>query len=150
MIKACIFDFNRTLYNPENESLNPGALDLLHAMKHAGIRLFLISRQSQSGRRAQIRKLQLDSFFETIVVLSHEKTPTDFLQCIQISGLLPEEFLVLGDRVKSEITIGNQLKMKTIWYRSGKFSGLLPSREIEHPDWIVDDFRKIFEILHLE
>ncbi|MBL7206745.1 MAG: HAD hydrolase-like protein [Candidatus Aenigmarchaeota archaeon] len=55
--------------------------------------------------------------------------------------LQPQNVAVVGDRVVGEIYIGNVLGMKTIWYKSGKFSIVLPENHIQEPDHIIMELK---------
>ena len=46
MQKAIIFDFNRTLYDPQAQLLMPEALDVLRLLQRVGYKMFLIGLYS--------------------------------------------------------------------------------------------------------
>ena len=143
MIKGIIFDFNRTLFDPDKNNLNLGVLDLLDELLDAGFKLCLLSKRSQEDRREQISKLGLDKYFLDIQVIEGDKTEYNFKRCINIMALGSEEILVIGDRIKKEIFLGNKLGMKTIWYRSGKFLDEPPSSKQEEPSKTVSNITEL-------
>ena len=53
MIRGVIFDFNRTLYDPDSRQLAEGALQLLGRLRSRGYAMCLISKKSAEDRRRQ-------------------------------------------------------------------------------------------------
>ncbi|MCK5039474.1 MAG: HAD hydrolase-like protein [Candidatus Aenigmarchaeota archaeon] len=145
--KGIIFDFNRTLYNPETNNLTPGVIDLLASLKNSGYRLCLISKATTENRREEISDLGLDPYFVYIQVNEGNKNASHFRNCMDILECNPEDILVIGDRIKGEIYLANQLGMKTIWYKSGKFSTELPSNEKEKPNHTITILSDVLKYL---
>ena len=143
MIKGIILDFNRTVYDPEKDKLTDGVLELLDNLKKSDIPLCLLSKKTREDRRDQITDLGLDEYFIDIQVIEGNKTEMNFHQCLDKMHLNPHEVLVVGDRIKSEIVLGNKLGMKTIWYKSGKFANELPDKKIEEPNHTVSKLSEI-------
>lgn len=50
MNQVIIFDFNRTLFDPEQSALAPGALALLDVAKNKGYTLVLLAKAAPSRR----------------------------------------------------------------------------------------------------
>ncbi len=61
--------------------------------------------------------------------------------------LFPEEILVVGDRIKREITIGNRLGMKTAWFKNGKFKDELPESKDEEPTYTLTKLEDVIQLL---
>lgn len=140
MIEGIIFDFNRTIYDPRVSGPSRGAIELLESL-YEDYKLCLvsclISGISKEERCEQIVSLWLNKYFKFIQVIEGEKTIADFRECLRIMELEPQKVLVVGDRVTSEICLGNQLAMTTVWYKSGKFSTLKPENELQEPDHTI-------------
>ncbi|MDO8563783.1 MAG: HAD hydrolase-like protein [Nanoarchaeota archaeon] len=147
MIKGIIFDFNRTLYLPEIEVIPQETLDLLKNLKDKGFMLALISIK-EGERDKLIEKYNLSSFF-SIIKLVDEKDKEVFEETLKSLKLDCSEVIVIGDRIRSEIKIANKLKIKTIWYRNGKFSEEYPICEEEYPNWTIDNLLEIVKILNI-
>jgi putative hydrolase of the HAD superfamily len=79
-------------------------------------------------------------------VIDGDKTLDNFQHGLEVLGFMPEEILVIGDRIKSEIILANQMGMKTVWYKSGKFAGEAPESEDEEPDWVVGELGEVIQI----
>lgn len=136
MIKGIIFDFNRTIYDPEKNALTEGVIELLEDLS-SRFQLCLLSKTDEADRRKQISELGLDKYFKDIQVNEEEKQESHFQRCLMIMNLKASEVAVIGDRVAGEIFVGNQLGMLTVWYKSGKFAARLPQNEQEIPDHTI-------------
>lgn len=144
MIKGIIFDFNRTLYDPEKSGLYEGALNLLEKLAKK-YKLALIS-YGLSDRKMLIRDLGIEKYFVKIIVVP-EKKKEPLLECLLAFDCRPEETLVVGDRVKSEIKLANELGMVTCWLRRGKFAAERPTKPSEKPDFIIFSLSEVPEVL---
>ena len=121
-----IFDYNRTLYDPETKSFYPGAVALVSALalKHE---LYLISRR-EPERANYLEQSGLKELF-TDIAFVEEKTVALF----QRFAGGDKNTVVIGDRVTEEITIGNRLGLRTVWLKQGKFAAELPGNATEMP-----------------
>lgn len=143
MIKGVIFDYNRTIYDPLAGSLMPGAKSLLDYLAGNKIKLTLLSKTFRPGRKEQIQELGISGYFEEIIVTYEDKQPAHFNRLLTAMSLKPTQVCVIGDRIKSEIVIGNQMGMKTIWLQMGKFKDERPESPIEDPDLIISSLKEI-------
>ena len=141
MNKTIIFDFNRTLYDPDQEQLLPDAIDVVAALKTRGYTLHLISR-GKEGRAKKISALPIYSYFDSVIV-TDEKKLDDFKELFKNS----EENFVIGDRIKREIYLGNCVGATTIWIKNGKFANELPSSKDEEPTYTVASPAEILSLL---
>jgi len=135
-----IFDYNRTIFNPEADSLYQGVVKLLQDLSKKN-ELFLISR-NEPGRKNKLKKLGIEQYFENITFVE-EKTIELFKELAQGD----KNILVIGDRVKEEICIGNQLNFITIWVQQGKFANELPTKSEEKPSFTVKNIEEIKNIV---
>lgn len=102
--------------------------------------LFLISR-NEPGRKDRFEKLGIKSYFRKIVFVEN-KTKKVFKSLIQNS----KDVIIVGDRVREEISLGNQLGFITIWVQQGKFSSELP-REAGRPDYTISNICELQDII---
>ena len=114
MIEAAIFDYGRTLHDPETDQLFPGCEAILISLKDSGIKLALVSRgQDTDKRRQDFERFNLPEFFQVLDIIG-EGAKKEFSHILEKLGVKPENTIVVGDRVKSEILEGNkklQIKM---------------------------------------
>ena len=131
---AVIFDYNRTIFDPESGGLVAGAQSLLEDLKARGVTLFLVAKGGDE-RRAQITTLGLEPLFKNIIV-NESKSSEDYESCKSLCS--PDTvFYAVGDRVKEEIRHANGCGMTTIWFRSGKFATEEPAGDAERPSYTV-------------
>lgn len=142
MKKGIIFDFNRTLYDPDLDELVPGAKSVLKKLKERGYKLFLVSHGSY--RKSLISELGVENYFDKIVI-SKEKSLEDFKEVTLNSNLTIKESFVVGDRVKGEIRIGNILGFNTVWLKKGLFAQEVPENLEEFPDFTIADLEEVLD-----
>ena len=145
MIRGLIFDFKRTLFDPDTDSLIPGALELLENLKKRNYKLCLLTKRPEEGRRDQISQLGLDKYFLYIRIVEENKTDSDMHACLDSMSLSPSEVAVVGDRIKGEIALGIKMGMKTIWYKVGKFANELPLNYSQEPQQIVTKLEDVMK-----
>ena len=146
MKNAIIFDFNRTLYNPDIEALMPNAVKVLLALKQAGYKMFLIGKGT-TERVTLIHDLGLEQFFEEIIV-KDEKDLQDFIRLK--NAYSDHEFYSVGDRIKKEIKFSNQAGCKTIWFKNGKFALEEPTATEENPWKTITKLEELLTIIPLK
>lgn len=136
-----IFDYNRTLYNPETQSLSSNAVVLLEILsqKH---KLYLVGR-NEPERNNKLDELNIRKYFEQAQFVDR-KTEELFRSIVTNDKNVT---FVIGDRIYEEITIGNKLGYKTIWVRQGKFCEEVPRNESENPLFTVHSLSEIEPIL---
>ncbi len=141
-----IFDYNRTLFNPDTDSLYQGVIGLLKNLSKKN-ELFLISR-NELGRKGRLQELGIENYFKKMAFVE-EKTLKIFedLICDERRPDNKANVLVIGDRVKEEIFLGNQLGFITIWVQQGKFSNELPTKPEEQPIHTVKNIEDLKDII---
>ncbi len=139
--KAIVFDFMRTLYDPETRALLPYAFDVLEYCS-TSYDCYLVS-YDEGDRDTLVKDLGIDIFFKKIFFLKR-KTKKTFGKIIGNSYTV---VYVIGDRVESEIQIGNRLGYTTIWLQKGKFQGRYPIHKNEHPDYCIQSLEPLLKIL---
>lgn len=137
-----IFDYNRTLFNPETSDLYDGALELLTSLskKHT---LFLVSR-NEPIRHNRIAELGIKDFFADVRFVE-KKEPKLFLELVNGS----KDVLVVGDRVRAEIFVGNSLGFKTVWVKQGLFGKEGPTSEMENPNHEIENISELKDLIKI-
>ena len=143
MITCVIFDFNRTLYLTELQRIPETALQLLKTLKAQRKKLVLWTIQ-EADRQRTIATIA--PFFSLIKEVPAKSTE-DLLDILSKLCLAKEHVIVVGDRINSEIAIANELSIKTVWYRAGKFRNETPQSEDEKPTFIIKHLDEILSIL---
>lgn len=139
MNQIIILDFNRTLYNPDNDKLEDYAISLLEYLSTRAI-LILIGKGTES-RQDLIETLNIKQYFQKIIIV--EEKNIEQLKAIKNQYTHIPIFYSIGDRVKKEIKLGNKMGFKTIWFKTGKFSSEVPQDEDERPWQTVTSLEEI-------
>lgn len=135
-----IFDYNRTLFNPELNELYPGARELLRRL-HARHELFLVSRFEQE-RITQLETLDIRQYFQDVAFVP-DKTEEIFIGLVGTAL----DVMVIGDSITDEIRIGNILGYITIRIQQGKFSGQVPVSKEQTAKHIITSLEEIEPLL---
>jgi len=143
-MKAVIFDFNRTLYDPEQDKLIKGSSKVLNTL-YKKTKLALVTTET-GERLGLIKQLGIEKFFNKILIVG-EKDKKSFLACCDALGVQPQDAVVVGDRIKGEIAIGNKLGMVTIQFKNGIFADQLPENEGEKPKMVITKLVDLLKIL---
>ncbi len=147
MLKAVIFDWGFTIHDHINDVIYPDALKLLKELKNKGIISILISRAPDVKERfKEFEKFNLGEYFKVMDVVPRESVK-EFSSVLKITGVNPEETLIVGDRVKSEILEGNKIGCITVWIRQGKFADEFASSKNEEPDYTITSFNQVLPII---
>ncbi|MBU0766463.1 HAD hydrolase-like protein [Patescibacteria group bacterium] len=143
-MKAIIFDFNRTIYDPESGSLHNGSLECLKSLseKHT---LFLVAKGGED-RKQLIQSLDIEEFFRAISV-QEEKNIEQFQECEKMLDA-DTNWFVVGDRTRKEIKYGNLCGMTTIWFKNGKFAEEAPQNQDEDPNFTIAQLFEIADIIN--
>ena len=132
-----LFDFNRTLYDPETGELMVGAYDLLSALSSNGHVLHLISK-FEPERMESLQNLGIRNFFQSVsFVPDKSETMRKIIESSQ------DTVLVVGDHLHGEIRIGNRLGARTVWLKRGRFSSLEPEGPEDQPWATIEELTDI-------
>ncbi|MBI2581078.1 HAD hydrolase-like protein [Candidatus Woesearchaeota archaeon] len=143
-MKAIIFDYNRTLFDPEAGGLFPGVDEILGNLKPR-FKLALVAK-GDAERVKQIDQLGLRKYFE-VIIIGKEKGEDDYRKCIEQLQVRPAKAYLIGDRIVKEIKFGNAIGAVTVWFRNGKFKDELPKGVNELPAYTIEDLKDLLEIL---
>ncbi len=138
MIKTIIFDWKRTLYDPDTKSLIDGVLDLLEFIKSKGVPMILIGKGADEMHE-EVDRLEVRRYFKNIVFAEGEKDINVFKGFVSTN---PKETVFVGDRVRSELEIGNKLGATTIWVKQGRFADEEPQNGQQKPDYTVSSLHE--------
>lgn len=148
--KALVFDWNRTLFDPETGKESPGAYEVLKECVSRGLRLALASSAGKAAdttvetRVAQIEASPLRRFFEIVKITNGDK---DVMMDEIVIHFNTErkKILIVDDRMVRGIRYGNQKGIPTAWLQKGKFSTEAPTEETGIPTFILASLK---DLLH--
>lgn len=144
MIKKIIFDWKRTLYNPDEKILIPGAIELLNFVKDKNVPMVLIGKGGED-MESELERLEMKNYFSEVFFQEGDKDIELFKKYVDVNN--PKSTVIIGDRVRSELQIGNILGATTIWVRQGKFADEEPEDESQKPDFVVGGLDEVKEVL---
>lgn len=143
-----IFDWGRTLHDPDSDSLNPGAfltVKMLSRFYRIGV-VSLARSEPVEQRRLKIEKSGLSPYLKAIRVGAVEKDVLIAALCQDLK-VRPTECIIVDDRVSRGVRWGKQYGAVTVWNRSGKFASEYPKDDNEKPDFIVTAIGQLVPLL---
>jgi ribonucleotide monophosphatase NagD (HAD superfamily) len=90
----------------------------------------------------EVERLGVAHHFDEIHFVRDGKSDDDIGRYIDHNH--PERSVVVGDRVRSEIEVGNRLGAITIQLKQGIFADELPETDIQKPNHIVETLQEVY------
>ena len=121
-----------------------GAYEVLDYLK-SKYRLFAASNGPHEQQVERLRKADMLKYFEEVFTsgkIGAEKPSSEFFTyCFdKVTDIKPEESVMLGDSLTSDMNGGNAFGMKTVWLNpNGK----------EKPDWVDFEIKSLDEIKNI-
>jgi FMN phosphatase YigB (HAD superfamily) len=143
MNNVIIFDFNRTLFEPDSGQLAADAEEVLQDARDKGYTLVLLAKAKPSRDKVLASLGIGDYFAETHLV---EAKRLHMLRGIaeRHNADLAQSFVV-GDRALGEVQLGYKAGWRTIWLQAGKFASELPSGYA--PDHTITTLSQVTSII---
>lgn len=136
-------------YPKGEEQLYSGVPQMLRTLSQS-FRLGIIANQPH-GTKSRLKDWGILDFF-SIVLASHEfgtsKPATEIFEAAQQqSGCLPEERMMVGDRIDNDIRPANAIGWKTIHVLQEFHRFQKPRQSIETPDFICSEITMVERLL---
>jgi len=96
-----IIEMGRGLIN-ESITLLDGVEDILHKLTAAGYKLIVATKGDLLDQERKLRKSGLERYFDHIEIMSY-KTEKEYLKLLDHLGVEAEDFLMIGNSMKSDI-----------------------------------------------
>ncbi len=145
-IKLIIFDWGRTLYDPETGNLFPDTKSVLNHLSSkyslAIVALATAGRKKVEERLCIIKDEKLEKYFDSILFDQFDKDNL-YKKTLKVLDVQPEETVIVDDRVVRGVRWGNKNGAVTIWFQNGKFKNELPNNETGKPDYIIKNLSEI-------
>jgi FMN phosphatase YigB (HAD superfamily) len=135
-----IFDYNRTIFDPETDNIYPGVIELLKKLS-VYHKLFLVSR-NEPERKKRFEDLHIKDYFQKIAFVNQKSTEV----FKEISGDT-KNVIVVGDSIADEIKIGNQLGYITVRLKKGMFAEKSPTNKDEIATYNIHDMSELENII---
>lgn len=151
MLKAIIFDLGNTLIRQDDGHRFPHAKEVLAQLKNQ-FKLALISNvlPTTSAERIHelLREAELYDFFDVMLVSSEvgmsKPEPRIFEIVLEELNVEPEEAVMVGNTISTDIFGGNRIGMKTVLIQPEQE---YQRSEWETPDHIIHSLNEILNIL---
>jgi uncharacterized cofD-like protein len=124
----------------------PDSLTTLESLKKR-YKLILITMGDLVQQNKKIDALKIRDYFDKIIVYKEGEKESPFLDSIKFFDIDPENILVVGDRIDSEIRCGNKLGMTTILIKRGKYKSLRARNKFEEADFEICNISDVLKIL---
>ena len=118
-------------------------------LREMGLRLGIITDGDPIKQWEKILRLDLDDFFEHVVISDFEGVkkphPKIFQKALRIFGVKAEEAVMVGDRLYSDIYGAKRVGMHTVWFRYGKYA----NRENEYKEYADYEITDLLDVLQV-
>lgn len=142
--RAVIFDFNRTLFDPTVYALYNGVVPMLEELKQTRT-LILFSKKSWD-RHLLLDTLGISEYFDATHFVE-QKTAEVLASILTPHDLHPEDCVIVGDMLAEEICAGQELGMRTVWFRQSRFR-FMPQPDVACvPHHTVQSIAELRELL---
>src|SRR3990167_10777459 len=131
---AIVFDWKRTLYDPNSRQLINGTNELLDFLHQNAVPMFLVGLGGDE-MYAETDRLGVAGYFSAILFRDGKKSPDWYAETIPdfYSGMI-----FVGDKLDSEIEVGNKLGNCTVRVRQGEFAIEFPESSAQTPDYTLE------------
>ncbi|WP_456368154.1 TIGR02253 family HAD-type hydrolase [Thermococcus sp.] len=127
-----------------------GARRVLLELKRDGYKLAIVTDGDPIKQWEKILRLGLDEYFDQVFISDYlgvkKPHPKIYLKALKKLDVKPEEAVMVGDRLYSDIFGAKSVGMNTIWFRYGKYS----NRELDYldyADFVVNTLEEIPKIV---
>lgn len=143
------YDLSLPKWHTEDEVLYPQAKSCLQRL-HAQYKIGVIANQSP-GTEERLRAFGILSDIDLVVASAEEglakPDPAIFRLALSRADCLPEQAVMIGDRLDNDIAPAKQLGMKTIWVKQGFGGFSTPRGDFETPDAAAEDLDAVCGIV---
>ncbi len=148
MQKLIIFDWGRTLYDPETKDVFLGVPEMLRTLSNQyKLAIVCLATDGDFDRRKKIMK---DSGVEelfSLILMAEGNKDLLYEKALSELGFVPKDVIIVDDRTLRGIRWGNANGATTVWVCKGKFSNELPNEETGEPDYTVTEVTELLGIL---
>ena len=164
MIEAICFDLGDTLIAEETvihdsvgqaltADIVEGTFEILDNIRKSGCKLALIANDDSVSARNIIKTTGLEDYFDVIVIseeLGVEKPDQEiFVAALAKLGVKPENAVMVGNRIDSDIIGANRVGMKSILFKwNTRYNELITSKE-KKPDFTIGSLSELPGLLDL-
>lgn len=123
---------------------------VLLELKREGYKVAVVTDGDPIKQWEKILRLELDEYFDDVFISDYlgvkKPHPKIFLKALRKLDVKPEEAVMVGDRLYSDIYGAKNVGMTTVWFRYGKYR----DREmeyVEYADFTIERFEDLLKII---
>ncbi|MDV3103470.1 TIGR02253 family HAD-type hydrolase [Thermococcus waiotapuensis] len=127
-----------------------GAKRTLLRLKEMGLKLGVITDGNPIKQWEKILRTEIDDYFDDVLISDfvgvkkpHRKI---FEKGLNRFGVRPEEAVMVGDRLYSDIYGAKQVGMKTVWFKYGKYASA-ELEYLEYADFVIQSLEDVVGII---
>jgi putative hydrolase of the HAD superfamily len=151
LLKAIIFDLGNTLVSQESPRAFPHAVEVLEELK-GRYRLALVtntrSDMTAEDIKGLLREAGVPDVFDVMVVSGEvgvsKPDPRIFEIALEGLGVGPDEAVMVGNTVSTDVFGGNRVGMRTVLFQPGEE---YRRSEWETPDHTVGSLKELLELV---
>ena len=127
----------------------PGVIETLEKVKHAKLRLGVVTDAFKINAMARLRKAKLEKYFDIIVTADmtgkKKPEPDSIFYALEKLDVGPKETIFVGDSLHRDIAPANELGLVTMYAAYGD-RNFMENRE-NSADFVLKDIRELIDIL---
>ncbi|MBL7045891.1 MAG: HAD family hydrolase [Parcubacteria group bacterium] len=149
MHKLVIFDWGRTLWNPETQKLFNKVPQVLEFLTRKGYTLSIVALATDGDTKRRLDALKASAIEDCFAKTLFRETGKDKMYKETLKELKFEssETIIIDDRVVRGIKFANKYGCKSIWIQSLKFREEYPTEETGKPTYTIDKIGQLIDIL---
>lgn len=144
------FGLTKTPWHHEYEKPYPETELVLKSLYEKGYSIGVIANQSL-GTKKRLESWGLMKYIKLVVASAEEGVAKPdreiFIRALKRADCLPENAVMIGDRIDNDIEPANRLGMRTIWVRQGFSIYQQHANNFQIADYTVENLRDILGIL---
>jgi len=147
---ATFFGLTKTPWHSEDEIPYPDTVPTLTELKHRGYKLGIIANQNL-GAKERLKKWDLFQYFDVIAIsaeLGMEKPDLAiFKWALRKADCLPQNAVMVGDRLDNDIVPANKMGMPTIRLVRGIRACQEPQSSAEQPTYTITTLSELLSLI---
>ncbi len=151
MIAAAVIAYHHTKF--VNMRPYPHTVETVMELRIRGYRLGVITDGLPVKQWEKLIRLGLDDFFDVVLVSGDvgvgldKPDPEVFKLALQRAGTGPEDSVMVGDKLHTDIDGANKAGLTSIWLRTPRDAADLPDQLGIKPDYVITDIREVLGIV---
>jgi FMN phosphatase YigB (HAD superfamily) len=130
------------------------AVSTLEALAARGLPLTLVTTGRRNRQLAKVERIGLSTFFSPQANLfiheegDHPDKEPQLRAALAATNLAPDQTMSVGDKLDSDIRVGNRIGLITVRFRHGRQKELEPEQPLDRPDYDIQRLGDLLEILN--